>query len=110
MSTRSEPRTPGRAIGRRPTAGEHRRWPAVWRPRKRLRRSPLRDRVDLLQCGLEQLPLRVEARALDRLAQRDPLGIVDLAELRRQRAAGVLHQIEIDALANQRVAGAKEIF
>ena len=39
-----------------------------------------------------------------------PLHVVDLAELRRQRPADVVHQVEVDALLDQRVAGAKEVF
>src|SRR5207237_1342638 len=67
------------------------------------------DRAELLLGDLQQLPLGLEARALDRLAQLDPLRVVDFAELRRECAAGVLHQIEVHPFANQRVTGAEEI-
>src|ERR1019366_2150698 len=111
----------GRATVRHPA--KRRLWPTKSRKKRaarkrnreallRRRRSarPLHDQLDLLQRGRKQLPLRLEARALNPLRKRNPLHVVDLAELRRQRAAQVMHQIEVDTLLDQRVAGAKEIF
>src|SRR5438067_1608700 len=107
MSTRSAPSARGSAIGRRPD-GRRPRWQAgSLRSRSRLRRRP--GNLDFLLRGLEQLLLGSKARALNRLAQLDPLDVVHLAELRLQLSARVDHQVEVHFLANQRVPGAEKV-
>src|ERR1700694_1403355 len=111
-STRSARRTPGRATGRRHSPAERRLSRRGWLRNssgRRLRRSLLREPAELLLGDLQQLPLGLEARALDRLAQLDPLRVVHFAELWRKCPARVLHQIKVDPLSDQRVAGAKEV-
>src|SRR3982751_6609782 len=104
---RSAPSALGSATGRRPDAARPRS-PAGSRPsRNRLRRLP--RNLEFLLRGLEQLLLGSEARALNRLAQLDPLDVVHLAELRLQVSARVEHQVEVHSLANQGVAGAEKV-
>src|SRR5205807_9242507 len=94
---------------RRVVAWARRRKQTRKAPRPPSRRVLRPGLLDLLLRHLEQLPLGVEARALNRLGKLDPLHVVDLAELRRQLAAGEHHQIEVDALADQRSARPKEV-
>src|SRR6266852_6503940 len=109
-SRKSAAKTSGSAIEKRRSEEARRRSPAVWplSRRNRLLRRSLR-RLELLLRVLEQLLLGRKARAANRLAQLDPLDVVDFAELRLELAAGVRHQIEVDALADQCVAGAKKV-
>src|SRR6267142_5742092 len=100
-SRKSVAKTYGSATEKRRLEEAHRLSPAGWplSRRKRLLRRSLR-RLELLLRALEQLLLGRKARAPNRLAQLDPLDVVDFAELRLELAARVRHQIEIDPLAD----------
>src|SRR5437763_16249480 len=87
---RSAENASGRATAKRRVAGARRPWRAGWPlSKKRLRARP--RRLELLLRGLEQLLLGSEARAANRLAQLDPLHVVDFAELGSELAAAVAH-------------------
>src|SRR6266511_5014159 len=102
---RSEASAPGKATAKQ-RGGEHQLSPAS-SPLQFLRRCA--RRFELLLRALEQFLLGRKARALNRLAQLDPLDVVDFAELRLELTSGVHHQIEVHPFSDERVAGAKEV-